>query len=67
MDARSLLLTAQTTTPYILGELNLKDGPGVLDISAPVLGAVDDAFFRFVTDIGFTGPDRGRWGTRVHV
>ena len=67
MDAHSLLLTAQTTTPYILGELNLKDGPVVLDISVPVLGGVDDAFFRFVTDIGFTGPDRGQGGKYLFV
>jgi hypothetical protein len=27
MDARTLFLTAQSTTPYIFGEIDLKDGP----------------------------------------
>jgi hypothetical protein len=67
MDARSLFLTAQTTTPYIFGEIDLKDGPVVIDIRVPVLGLVDDAFFRFVTDIGFTGPDQGRGGKYLFV
>ncbi len=59
MDARSLFLTAQTTTPYIFGEIDLKNDPVVLDIRTPVLGAVDDAFFHFVSDVGLTGPDQG--------
>ncbi|MCK4681013.1 DUF1254 domain-containing protein, partial [bacterium] len=59
LDARTLFLTAQTTTPYICGELDLKDGPVVVDIRVPVLGAVNDAFFRFVSDVGLTGPDQG--------
>jgi hypothetical protein len=67
LDARSLLLTPNTTTPYILGEINLKDGPVVMDIRVPVLGAVDDAFFRYVTDIGITGPDQGQGGKYLFI
>ena len=67
MDARSLFLTANSTTQYIFGELDLKDGPVVLDIRVPVLGLVDDAFFRFVSDVGFTGPDQGRGGKYLFV
>ena len=67
MDARSLFLTAQTTTPYVFGEIDLKDGPVVLDIRVPVLGCVDDAFFRFVSDVGLTGPDQGRGGKYLFV
>lgn len=67
LDARSLLLTPNTTTPYIMGELDLKDGPVVLDVRVPVLGAVNDAFFRYVTDIGVTGPDRGRGGKYLFI
>lgn len=67
MDARSLFLTAQTTTPYIFGEIDLKDGPVVVDVRVPVLGLVDDAFFRYITDIGFTGPDQGRGGKYLFV
>ncbi len=67
LDARSLFLTGNTTTPYITGELDLKDGPVVMDIRVPVLGAVDDAYFRYVTDIGVTGPDQGRGGKYLFI
>jgi len=67
LDARSLFLTPNTTTPYITGEIDLKDGPVVLDIRVPVLGAVDDAFFRYVCDVGLTGPDQGRGGKYLFV
>ena len=33
----------------------------------PVLGIVDDAFFTHVTDIGFTGPDKGKGGKYLFV
>ena len=67
MDARTLFLTAQSTTPYIFGEIDLKNGPVVVDIQVPVLGMVDDAFFRFVSDIGLTGPDQGKGGKYLFV
>ncbi len=67
MDARSLFLTANSTTQYIFGELDLKDGPVVVDVRVPVLGLVDDAFFRYVTDIGFTGPDQGKGGKYLFI
>ena len=40
-----------------------KDGPTVVEIppgTGP--GTVDDAFFRFVTDMGRPGPDKGKGG-----
>jgi hypothetical protein len=67
MDARSLFLTAQSTTPYAFGEIDVKDGPVVVEIPVPVLGMVDDAFFRYVTDIGLVGPDQGRGGKYLFV
>ena len=45
LDARSLFLTAQTTTPYVFMCLDLKDGPVVAEVPPGVLGPVDDAFF----------------------
>ena len=62
LDARGLLLTAQSTTPYAFTEIDLKNGPVVVEIPGPVLGILDDAFFRFVSDIGLTGPDQGKGG-----
>ena len=67
MDARSLFLTPNSTTQYIFGEIDLKNVPVVVDIRVPVLGFVDDAFFRHVTDIGFTGPDRGAGGKYLFI
>lgn len=62
LDARSLFLTANTTTVYNFACLDLKDGPVVLRVPPKVLGPVDDADFRWVTDIGLTGPDKGAGG-----
>ncbi len=67
MDARSLFLTANSTTIYCLAELNVKDGPVVAEVPPGVLGPVDDAFFRWVTDIGLTGPDQGKGGKYLFV
>lgn len=62
IDAKSLLLTPNTTTIYCVAEINVKDGPTVMEVPPGVLGPVDDAYFRFVTDIGLTGPDQGKGG-----
>ena len=67
LDARSLLLTGQSTTPYAFAEVDLKNGPVVVDIPGPVLGTVDDAFFRFVSDVGLTGPDQGKGGKYLFI
>ena len=67
MDARSLYLTANSTTIYNMFELNVKDGPIVVEVPTGVLGPVDDAYFRYVTDFGFTGPDQGKGGKYLFV
>ena len=43
LDAKSLFLTANTTTPYTLLYLSTKDGPLVVEIPPEVLGPIDDA------------------------
>ena len=67
MDARTLFLTAQSTTPYAFLEVDLKSGPVVVEIPGPVLGSLDDAFFRFVGDVGLTGPDQGKGGKYLFI
>jgi hypothetical protein len=62
LDARSLFLTPNTTTVYVFMCLDLARGPMVLRVPPRVLGPVDDANFRWVTDVGLTGPDRGAGG-----
>ena len=67
LDARSLWLTPNTTVMYCIAEINVKNGPTVMEVPPGVLGPVDDAFFRWVTDVGFTGPDKGRGGKYLFI
>lgn len=64
LDSNPLFLTGNTDTVYVSGFLDLeRDGPTVVEIppgSGP--GTVNDAFFRFVIDMGGPGPDRGQGG-----
>jgi hypothetical protein len=62
MDAKSLFLTANADTVYFLGVLDLSKGPMVLEAPPKALGAIDDRWFRWVTDFGAPGPDRGEGG-----
>src|SRR5215510_647009 len=67
MDARSLFLTPNTIAVYVWQCLDLKDGPMVGRVPPRVLGFVDDANFRWVTDVGVIGPDKGRGGDYLFV
>lgn len=67
MDARSLFLTPNSTTVYVFFCIDLKDGPVVAQIPPGVLGPVDDAYFRYVTDVGLIGPDKGKGGKYLFV
>ena len=63
MDAKSLWLTPNTTTPYAHVEINVKSGPVVIEIGSPVISILDDAFFKYVGDIGLGNPkDAGKGG-----
>jgi hypothetical protein len=67
-DARTIALTFNTSTPYAFAEINVKDEPAIVDVPAGMLvGAVDDAFFRHVTDLGATGPNQGKGGKFIFV
>jgi hypothetical protein len=68
-DSNPLLLTANTDTVYCLALLDLEaDGPTVVEIPPGCgPGTVNDAFFRFVTDMGAPGPDRGAGGKYLLV
>ena len=62
MDSRSVFLTPNTQTPYSWMWLDLRGGPLVLEAPPKVLGALNDMWYRWVVDIGFTGPDKGAGG-----
>jgi hypothetical protein len=67
MDSTSLFLTANADTVYFWGNVNLADGPMVLEVPSNVLGVIDDLWFRWVGDFGAPGPDRGLGGRYLLV
>jgi hypothetical protein len=64
MDSNPLFLTGNTDTVYASVILDLgRDGATVVEIPPGCgPGTVNDAWFRFVVDMGAPGPDRGRGG-----
>ena len=64
LDSGPFFLTGNTDTVYCGGFLDLEqDGPTVVEIPPGCgPGTVNDAWFRFVIDMGGPGPDRGQGG-----
>jgi hypothetical protein len=62
MDSRSLFLTANCDTVYFISFIDLTNGPVVLEAPPRMLSVIDDMWFRWVGDIGLSGPDRGEGG-----
>ena len=62
VDAKFLQLTANMDTYYFWGNLNLKDGPLVVETPPNVLGIFDDFWFNWIGDYGLAGPDKGQGG-----
>ena len=68
MNARSLWLTPQTTTPYATTEIDVKNGPVVVEVGVPIIGIMDDAYFKYVGDVGLgNANDRGKGGKYLVV
>ena len=67
MDSKSLFLTANADTVYVMGGLDLTKGPVVIEVPPGALGTVQDAWFRWVIDMGLPGPDRGEGGKYLIV
>lgn len=72
MDSASLFPTANCDTSYFITFVDLSSGPMVLEVPAlgppsGILGAVDDMWFRWVTDLGVSGPDRAQGGKYLLV
>ena len=62
MDAKSVFLTANADTIYFWVNLDVTKGPMVFETPPMSLGVIDDIWFRWVTDFGLPGPDRGEGG-----
>lgn len=63
LDSTPLFLTGNTSTLYVSFVLDVKrDGPTVIEAPSGMLGAINDAAFHYVEDIGPVGPDKGKGG-----
>ncbi len=67
MDSKSLFLTANADTIYVIGALDLTNGPMVLETPPEFLGALQDYWFHWIIDLGVPGPDRGLGGKYLVV
>ncbi len=67
MDSNSLFLTANADTVYMMGWLDLSKGPVVIETPPRLLGTAQDAWFRWIIDMGLPGPDRGLGGKYLIV
>lgn len=67
VDSRTVELTANNNTPYTWFWLDLRSGPLVVEAPPKVLGIVNDIWYHWNGDIGFTGQDRGEGGKYVLV
>jgi hypothetical protein len=66
MDSAPLFLTGNTDTVYASAFLDLRQGAAVVEIPPGCgPGTVNDAYFRFVVDMGIPGPDQGKGGIYV--
>jgi hypothetical protein len=62
MDSKALFLTPNTVSVYQLAWLEMTDEPWVIETPPNVLGFIDDFWFKYVTDFGNAGPDKGKGG-----
>lgn len=61
-------LTQNSDTPYGLGYGDVTDGPVVLELApGPIMGVIDDANFKYITDIGLTGEEEGKGAKYLFV
>jgi hypothetical protein len=62
VDSRAIFLTANDNTAYTWIWVDLRKGPLVVEAPPKVLGAINDMWYRWVIDVGITGPDKGKGG-----
>ena len=66
-DARALFLTPNSTVVYVWFCADAVKEPIVVHVPSGTLGMIDDAYFRYVTDLGLPGPDQGKGGKYLVV
>lgn len=67
MNSKSLFLTANADTYYFWSFLDLSNGPVIIETPPNSLGVLDDMWWRWISDFGVSGPDRGVGGKYLIV
>jgi hypothetical protein len=67
LNSRSLFLTANADTVYFWSFHDLSQGPLVFETPSDTLGLFNDIWFRWISDFGLPGADRGQGGTYLLV
>src|SRR5687768_13055999 len=67
LDSKAIWLTPNADTVYAVNWIDLTNGPVVIESPPEALGIFDDAWFHYVTDLGFLGPDAGKGGKYVFL
>src|SRR3974390_2030288 len=62
VDSKTVELTANDNTIYNFMWVDTHNGPVVAEIPPKSLGLIDDFWYRWVVDVGITGPDKGAGG-----
>lgn len=62
VDPKTVELTANDNTIYSFIWIDSKQGPVVVEIPPKVLGTINDFWYKWVVDVGVTGPDKGAGG-----
>ena len=65
MDSTSINLTPNMDSVYAVAQVDLREGPIVVESPPNTLGMFQDFFFRYVADMGNAGPDRGEAALRA--
>jgi len=65
MDSHSLFLTGNADTYYFISFLDLTKGPLVVETPPDALGIFDDMWWKWISDFGLPGADRGQGGKYV--
>jgi hypothetical protein len=61
-----LVFTPNSDTPYAGGNIDLTNGPMVVEIPpGPIMAVVNDLNQRYVMDMGLPGPDEGKGGKHI--
>lgn len=62
VDSRAIELIADDNTPFAWFWVDLRDGPLVIEVPPKVLWLMNDMWYRWVADVGITGPGAANGG-----